>query len=397
MRRTGIWQVLLAVSGISLVLLIFKTHSIVRDGRSSMVYATEPEVTTETSALDEHQILLVSGLFPLAKSKHSKEEYRTWLSLFLGSVTTDIYFFTSPELADLVAEVRGNLPIVINTTFSTPFDIPPLAPFREAYTRMHALDRERARHSTELYAIWNGKPYYLDEALKNSEKKYSYAFWCDAGSFRHEHVYQNWPDSSRVEQIWEEASGLSGVAKEELLFFPMWEPPHASMNFWQDSLGPVDTDFSEGSFFGGSPQSIRWWTELFYLYHDYYLKQGIFVGKDQTLINALFLLYPSRVITVWVTDPDAPAHRGLVSSVEGPLGTCGDNWYYYQFWLSDVQSRNKMRKIWNSKAWFAWWRERSTCRITRVLSMKDVLLRRFGSRWAPPDATLSLPHLLSKA
>ncbi|KIK69006.1 hypothetical protein GYMLUDRAFT_67709 [Collybiopsis luxurians FD-317 M1] len=362
-----------------------------------MVYAIEPESNTNTTAHPQQRILLVSGLFPLSKSKHSKEDYRTWLSLFLGSVTTDIYFFTPPDLAELVAEVRGDLPIIINTTFSTPFDIPPLADSREAYERMHALDRERSRHSPELYAIWNGKPYYLDEALKNSENEYSYAFWCDAGSFRKEHVYETWPDAARVEEIWREASRLSGVAKEDLLFFPMWEPPHASMKHWQDTLGPVDTDFSEGSFFGGSPRTVRWWTELFYLYHDHYLNQGIFVGKDQTLINALFLLYPSRVITVWVSDPDAPAHQGLVSSVEGPLGNCGDRWYYYQFWLSNTQTRNAMRNLWNSKLWFPWWKERSTCRITGVLSIKNVLAGRFGPNWTPPKASLTLPSLKSRS
>ncbi|KAJ3749378.1 hypothetical protein DFH05DRAFT_1476494 [Lentinula detonsa] len=385
-KRIAIWNILLAVSIISLLLIVYKTHSILREGRSSLIYALEPEGTNTNLHIDQ-QILLVSGLFPLSKSKHSAEDYRSWLTLFLGIVTTDVYFFTPPELAELVAEVRGSLPIIINTTFSSPFDIPPLVNLKEPYERMHAIDRERSRHSPELYAIWNGKPYFLDEALKNSEKQYSYSFWTDAGSFRKEHAYQSWPDSARVEEVWNEGSKLSGVAKEDLLFFPMWEPPHASMRNWQDTLGPVDTDFSEGSFFGGSPQTVRWWKELFYLYHDHYLTEGIFVGKDQTLINALFLLYPSRIITVWVTDPDAPAHQGLITSVEGSLGSCGDNWYYYQFWLSDVQTRNQMRKLWNS-SWFQWWKERSTCRLTRTLSVKDVLNRRFGAKWSPPTGSL---------
>ncbi|KAJ4483759.1 hypothetical protein J3R30DRAFT_1828569 [Lentinula aciculospora] len=357
-KRIGIWNIFLAVSIISLFLIVYKTHSIVRDGRSSLLYALELEGTNTTSH-DDQQILLVSGLFPLSKSKHSTEDYRSWLTLFLGSLTTDVYFFTPPELAELVAEVRGNLPITINTTFSNPFDIPPLVNLKEQYEQMHANDRERSRHSPELYAIWNGKPYFLDEALRNSEKQYSYAFWSDAGSFRKEHVYRSWPDSARVEEVWEEGSRMS-----------------------------VDTDFSEGSFFGGSPQTVQWWKELFYLYHDYYLTQGIFVGKDQTLINALFLLFPFRVITVWVSDPDAPVHQGLVSSIEGPLGSCGDDWYYYQFWLSDVQTRNRMRKLWNSKAWLQWWKERTTCRLTRILTIEEVLNRRFGANWTPPTATL---------
>lgn len=218
-----------------------------------MVQSLEPEPESSTTAqTSQTRILLVSALFPLSKSKHSIKDYRSWLTLFLGSVTTDIYFYTPPELAELVAEVRGNLPITINTTFSTPFDIPPLIDLKEAYERMHTMDRERSRHSPELYAMWNGKPYYLDEALRNANSQsnqYSYAFWIDAGSFRSEHVYRNWPDSGRVEEIWDEGSRVSGVAKEDLLFFPMWNPPHASMSNWEDSLGPVDTEFSEGMYY----------------------------------------------------------------------------------------------------------------------------------------------------
>ncbi|KAE9398877.1 hypothetical protein BT96DRAFT_920488 [Gymnopus androsaceus JB14] len=358
-------NVFLPVFGLSLLLLIYKVHSILRHSRTSMVQSLEPEPESSTTAQTSQTRILLT-----------------------------IYFYTPPELAELVAEVRGNLPITINTTFSTPFDIPPLIDLKEAYERMHTMDRERSRHSPELYAMWNGKPYYLDEALRNANSQsnqYSYAFWIDAGSFRSEHVYRNWPDSGRVEEIWDEGSRVSGVAKEDLLFFPMWNPPHASMSNWEDSLGPVDTEFSEGSFFGGSPQTIRWWREIFFLYHDHYLSEGVFVGKDQTLINALFLIFPSRIITVWLFDPDAPAYTDQgIQDTEVSLGNCGDNWYYYEFWLSNVQTRNGMRNLWYSKSWFHWWKDRSTCRLTRVLSIKDVLTRRFGAAWTPPKATLSL-------
>jgi len=72
-------------------------------------------------------ILLVSAFFPLSNSKHPLSDYKSWLSRFLAPITTPIYFFTTPEFAPLIQSLRGpGLPIAINTTFSSPFDIPRL-------------------------------------------------------------------------------------------------------------------------------------------------------------------------------------------------------------------------------------------------------------------------------
>ena len=110
-------------------------------------------------------------------------------------------------------------------------------------------------------------------------------------------------------------------------------------------------------------------------------------------MNALFLLFPDRFITVWMNDPIAPAHAGLLPILdEGYLGSCGSEWYYYQFWLADERTRAEMRELWLGwlrwKEW-TWWRERQRCRVTRVLGMKGALERRFGFGWTPPFAEVA--------
>ena len=153
----------------------------------------------------------------------------------------------------IIRRLRGNLPITINTSYTSPFDIPPLSGTQEMYEEMWHLDRERRRHNPELYAVWAGKSFFLDEGLRNavahlppSRPRYKYAFWTDAGSFRDPHVYAAWPDPARVEEVWEEGSRESGIKQEDLLFFPMWGPPHTSMQFWGPEMGPIDNEFSEG-------------------------------------------------------------------------------------------------------------------------------------------------------
>ena len=195
------------------------------------------------------RILLVSSLFHLSKSKHSKEEYHRWLQRFLGPITTEVYFYTSIDLVPIVQSARGEgLLITIDTTYNTTFDVPPLRGFEGWYNEMHSMDREKSYHSPELYSVWNAKPFFVDNAIRVMASKgetYDYVFWNDAGSFRETSTYKNWPDPSRIDEIWKEGSKLSGTKAEDLLFFPIQHPPYNAKD-WREDMGPIDADFSEG-------------------------------------------------------------------------------------------------------------------------------------------------------
>ena len=196
-------------------------------------------------------VLIVSAFFPLAKSKHTKKDYENWLARFLEPITTDIYMFTTPELADTIRLVRRERPITIDTTYSSPFEVPPLQGYEAAYTEMNDMDPEKWHHSPGLYAVWNAKPYFLDTAVKTLSaqgRTYDYAFWNDGGSFRRNHVYSEWPSPARVAQVWEEGTRLSGAKKEDLLFFPIFQLPDAKLKEWKEDMGPIanSVQFSEG-------------------------------------------------------------------------------------------------------------------------------------------------------
>ncbi|KAF9459172.1 hypothetical protein BDZ94DRAFT_1199971, partial [Collybia nuda] len=326
-------------------------HLVARPPSSSPLQTPPAPASTSTStppssssSSTQSPILLVSAFYPLAKSKHTYDEYRAWLAQFLGHIDTDIYFFTTPDLEPLVRAARANLThsphtLTINTTYASPLSIPPLTLHTAKYTQMHAWDRERARHAPDLYAVWNAKPWFLTEGLRNANANanqgsgtYRYAFWTDAGSFRHAHAYRGWPDPARVDDIWARAHAPTPdrLTPADLVFFPVFEVPAWSpaLAAWALPSGPVDLDISEGSFFGGAPPALEWYTRTFYAYHDYYIStrpplsgpspghpharpatgagkeegEGYppfhFVGKDQTLINALFMMYPQRFFTV---------------------------------------------------------------------------------------------------
>jgi hypothetical protein len=112
------------------------------------------------------------------------------------------------------------------------------------------------------------------------------------------------------------------------------------------------------------------------------------VGNDQSIINSLLLLFPERIITMWQNDPDVPDYP--ISSDDAPLGPCGSLQFYYQLFVASVDDLNVLRDFWKSK--ISWilrlWVSSQSCRLTRLLAMKDVLQRQFGYDWAPPKATI---------
>jgi hypothetical protein len=86
------------------------------------------------------------------------------------------------------------------------------------------------------------------------------------------------------------------------------------------------TDALSGSLFGGTPHALDWFLDIYFSYMYYYLEKGLFIGKDQSIMNTLFILYPERFITIWNRDPRAPDSYGQ-QKIYGGMGYCGDPWY----------------------------------------------------------------------
>ncbi|KAF9525014.1 hypothetical protein CPB83DRAFT_819338 [Crepidotus variabilis] len=337
------------------------------------------------------RVLLVSALFPQIDQSLSQDKVATWTKNFLGQIETDIYLYTTKKAAPSVhaARVPGGK-LIVDTSFASPFDVHPLRGRRLVYERMRQLDPSD-NPSAERYALRNAKPFFLERATQNVAAKahYDYVFWVDFNAFSEHHVYQNWPDTTRLQQIWKEGTSLTDRRREDLFFFPVNDGPPKESGSWTEDLGPIDAHFAEGSFFGGPPSAVRWFASMFYAYHNHYLTLGFFIGQDDTIYNSLLLLSPSRFITVWASDPTAPARGGLPPSfvTHGPLGACGSSSKYYQWWLSDRATRESMGEWWighgaeDDKEAVGWWKVRIACRLTRVLSAEQVLRTALGSRW----------------
>jgi len=75
------------------ILMLFRVSYLTLDFRRLSTSIRNP-----FAASPKLETLLVSAFYPLAKSKHTHEEFAKWLALFLPRVTTHIYFFAPPEI-----------------------------------------------------------------------------------------------------------------------------------------------------------------------------------------------------------------------------------------------------------------------------------------------------------
>jgi len=147
------------------------------------------------------KILLISSFFPLKHAKHSDKQYTEWLSHYLQTIEQPILMYTSSDYAPIIRQLRGSKPVYIDTTYEHPFKIPPLLGKEEMYKFSHQKDREAAIHNIDLYAVWNAKPFLVQEAANKYHNEFQYFFWNDAGAMRRPHAYRNWPNPLRVEQV----------------------------------------------------------------------------------------------------------------------------------------------------------------------------------------------------
>ncbi|KAF5371139.1 hypothetical protein D9758_004256 [Tetrapyrgos nigripes] len=399
------------------------------DSSSTSGYPTSNYPPKPISHSDQDKVLVVSAFFPLPKSNHQISDYEAWISYFLSTVKTDIYFYTPPNMVSMIRRLRGDLPIYINSSYSSPFDVPPMQGLEEDYILMNKSSKfsHRAVHHHAMSAIWNSKPFFMDEAMRHApdtslafgrkDKHYEYVFWSDAGGMREPNFYEHWPEYNRVDALWEEARKLSGymIQKDEFFFIPIaemgsWGKYKDEGRSWKDVHGPANpgqVPWSEGSFLGGQPSAISWFREIYYTYHNAWLAEAMFVGVDQDLFSAIMLLYSHRFITVWLTDPEAPArHHTSVPEAAGssdrwsPLGACGAHWYYYEWFLSDGETRDKMRDKWIGQIeepqnqpvqgnWDGWWKGSNACRLTNLIWLQQLLKRELGDSWITPEATLA--------
>ncbi len=274
----------------------------------------------------EKSMIVVSAFFPAGKPKHSAGKYRQWISNFFSTVNANTFIFTTPEQVDLLialldnsqskykqrtaivqedtdeaiadAVFKSKAVITFITAYTTAANLP-TSRILGNLTKQHELDTEIERHHPDLYLIWTGKPWMLNRiASLDIFPPNSYYFWIDIGAQRHAHLnYGDWPDQQTL--------NLHLSNRHEVLLSVVSK---GFSKFYKEKGDDVFTyskhpqDFIIAGYFGGTAAGCAQLSTHFYALQKDWSTQGRFIGKEQSILDALALNRTSEFYGIWLAD-----------------------------------------------------------------------------------------------
>ena len=264
-----------------------------------------------SSKTKTHFTTVVSMYFKLSASKHSISQYNSWIANMLKSIQAPLVMYTDSKSIEFLQANRNSSHYT--TTYFIYDDIwgvmrelelrrnmSYLVPYQK---EQHDKDAERRIHNPSLYACWNLKTYILAKASEMNEYNSEFFIYTDAGAWR-EKAFTDWPHEEFVRNVSQRLNDRMLVGQ---------------IMMKQDRFS-IGQDNIEGGFLAGSNKAVAMFQRAFYDLHDQWLLAGLFIGKDQTLMNML----------TFVTNKKSIVRLNAWSAAEG----CSDYWFFYQHFFA---------------------------------------------------------------
>ena len=262
----------------------------------------------------ESNVTIVTMLIKIPKSKHSNEDYKKWSSIMIDSLGVPFVAYVDEYWSESFIKrcrernLNGIVYIISNIwQLLSDLEIERNRNYIENYiTEQVKKDQEKRIHSPELYAVWNIKAFIVNKTTNSNPYRSNFFIYTDCGAWRNK-VFSNWPDVKLI-------ANLIPMLYDRILFGQVMDPPDLKRV-------SIYKDLMEATFFAGSIRAIRDYTQEFYRIHDEWLDKGLFIGKDQNMLNSLTYIETPHLIARLNTRPD----------------NCTkwfDQWFFYQYYFA---------------------------------------------------------------
>ena len=149
--------------------------------------------------------------------------------------------------------------------------------------------------------IWAEKVHFVKCAIEMNPFQSDSFLWVDIGCFREPSVLQ-WPNKALIPK-----------KVLTLLVTPFEEE---ELQCTKETLPSfLTTNRIGATIFGGGKEALLRYHDLYYEMVEYFIQTGRFIGKDQSILNSVYLLNPDLFELV-------------------KPGSCKDPWFYLQDYLS---------------------------------------------------------------
>ena len=230
------------------------------------------------------------------KSKHPFEVYLEWMKNFF-ILNSSIVFFTNNRFMKQVKELRPK-----NLLNKTKFielemeDFYSYKTFLDEFNKTFEIDRENRYHTIPLYLIWAEKCTFLKKAITKNYFNSSCFYWIDSGYFRKpkemKRYINNWPSDKRCNEDPRVLFNLlRNFTEEEIKGILSFD--EKSHNYLQTHINVA------GGMFGGKPENIFKFSDLYYNSIRLFYKNNIYIVKDQNIFTFIAFSHPDIVKLVF--------------------------------------------------------------------------------------------------
>jgi hypothetical protein len=237
------------------------------------------------------QTTIVTAYFQIPISKKTHVQYLQWMRNML-IIQTPMVIFSDEVSKPIIEQIRGKLPTFyiiqeLNEFYTARYDLE----FYEHQLMDHEIG---IGHNPQLYMIWNEKSNFLKLAAEKNPFESEYFLWVDIGCFREpNHRFLQWPNAAKIENL----------EVDKMLMVQVY--PFLSEELSVKTLELIPsfqfTNRIGGTMFGGRKGAIDKWHTEYYKMLEHFIQIGRFIGKDQSIMNALYLWKPEMVqlISQW--------------------------------------------------------------------------------------------------
>jgi hypothetical protein len=209
-------------------------------------------------------------------SKHSGQEYDSWMNNFLQNFNCNLVIFTSPDLEQYIKQKRekfiNNTKIITETIDSNEIYLK----YKDEWDYQYSIDKQHnTGRSKYCYVIWNSKLNYLKKVIESNPFQSEKFVWTDIGCLRNNNPLlidkiKNYPKYEKISQ------GKLDI----VLLRPFTNP---NQEYFQDEI------HFAGAMFGSDKETILKVHKIFYEKLETFIKNKKFIGCDQQTFSSIYL------------------------------------------------------------------------------------------------------------
>jgi hypothetical protein len=251
---------------------------------------------------------IVTGYFQLETSKASHQIYSVWMQNMLA-IKNSMVIFCDEKNINAVRELRkDNMAntVILKTRFEDFYT----HRYINNFIQHQQLDTEVSRgHNVYLYMVWAEKSNFLKRAIEMNPFSTDYFLWVDIGCFRRPNTeFLRWPNPKRIVDM----------PKDKVLLLSVYPftPEELSVSSVEDLPSFQFTNRIGAPIFGGGKEVLLTWHKKYYEMLENFIRMGRFIGKDQSIMNSVYLMNRDMCEIVTWKQP------------------CNDIWFYLQDYLA---------------------------------------------------------------